>query len=239
MIQFERRQAILRFLEKKSPSSVREIATNVYASEASVRRDVAALEKEGLLTHVYGGVLLSSRTNAVVPLALREGENVGAKDLVARAAAQTVFDGATVFLDASSTVRRMMPHLQSFKNLKIITNSLRIFTESDRFEGTMYCTGGSYDPQSRAFYGPLAERFTENVTADLFFFSSQCISNDGEISDFSEQDTALRKKMLQRAKASYFLCDETKLGKRNMFTLCTKEEITGIFCDAPLPWEHE
>lgn len=239
MIQFERRQAILRVLEKRSPSSVREIAAQVYASEASVRRDVAALEREGLVSHVYGGVLLSSRTNAVVPLALREGENVGAKDRVARAAAQKVFDGATIFLDASSTVRRMMPHLRGFRNLKIVTNSLRIFTESERFEGTMYCTGGSYDPKSRAFYGPLAERFTEGVTADLFFFSSQCISQSGEISDFSEQDTALRKKMLQRAKASYFLCDETKIGKRNMFTLCTKDDIAGVFCDAPLPWEHE
>lgn len=237
MIRYERQQAILQVLEQKNPASVKEIAKTVFSSEASVRRDLAAMEEKGLVKRIYGGVLLSDSKNSVIPLELRDGEHAGAKDLVAKRAAEEVFDGATVFLDASSTVRRMMKYLKNRKNLKIITNNLRICQDCEGMDGTVYCTGGAYDPKNRAFHGPAAERFAESVFADFFFFSSQGISLTGEISDSSEAETALRRQMLKNATKKFFLCDQSKLGQSNLFLLCRKDEIDGIFCDVPLPWE--
>ncbi len=239
MIQYERQQTILRFLEEHSPAAIKDIARHVYASEASVRRDIAAMEEKGLVKKIYGGVLLSDRKNAVIPLDLRDGEHAGAKDSVAKMAAETVFDGATVYLDASSTVWRMMKYLRGYKGLKIITNNLRIFSETEPFEGTIYCTGGTYDPKNRSFYGPGAARFVESLSVDLFFFSSQGITEDGEISDPAETETALRQAVLKRAAKSYFLCDSSKIGRRNLFTVCHKNDLDGIFCDAKLPWEND
>ena len=40
MIQYERQQNILQLLKKKKTATVRELAAAVYASEASVRRDI-------------------------------------------------------------------------------------------------------------------------------------------------------------------------------------------------------
>lgn len=237
MIRYERQKNILDVLEQKSPSSVKEIAKTVFASESSVRRDIAAMEEKGLVKRIYGGVLLTERKNAIVPLELRDGEHASAKDAVAKRAAEEVFDGATVFLDASSTVRRMVKYLKKYKDLKIITNNLRICQDTEGLDGTVYCTGGAYDPKNRAFHGPAAERFAESVYADFFFFSSQGISLTGEISDASEPETALRRKMLQNAKKKFFLCDESKIGQKNLFLLCRKDEIDDIFCDCPLPWE--
>lgn len=239
MIQYERQQAILRFLEEQSPAAIKDIARKIYTSEASVRRDIAAMEEKGLVQKIYGGVLLSDQKNAVIPLDLRDGDHAGAKDIVAKKAADLVFDGATVYLDASSTVWRMMKFLRGYKGLKIITNNPRIVWETEAFDGTIYCTGGTYDPKNRSFYGPAAARFMESVSVDLFFFSSQGITEDGEISDPSETETELRQKVLKRASKSYFLCDSSKIGRRNVFTVCRKEDLDGIFCDMKLPWEKD
>ncbi len=237
MIQYERQQAILQYLEKKSPATIKEIARTVYTSEASVRRDIGAMAEKGIVTKLYGGVMLSGQKNAVIPLDLREMEHPTVKDVIARRAAAKVFDGATVYLDASSTVRRMMKYLQGYKDLKILTNNLRIFSETENFNGTLYCTGGTYDPKNRCFVGEGSLDFMEKHRVDLFFFSSMGISAEGEISDPSEEETALRKKVLSRAGRSYFLCDGSKIGKQSLFTVCRKEEIDEIICDIKLPWE--
>lgn len=237
MIQYERQQAILQYLQNHNPASVRAIAKALFTSEASVRRDISAMEEKGLVTKIYGGVLLSQQKNAVIPLDIRDGEHAAAKDIIARKAAELVSDGATIYLDASSTVWRMMKYLKGRKDLKIVTNNLRIFSETEAFDGIIYCTGGAYDPKNRSFYGPEAIRFTESISVDLFFFSSRGLTEDGEITDPAETETALRKAMLKRATNAYCLCDSSKIGKRHLFTVCRKEDLTGIFCDTKLPWE--
>ena len=76
-----------------------------------------------------------------------------------------------------------------------------------------------------------------NVSADILFFSSQAISEDGEISDVSEEETSLRRVMLSRAKKKIFLCDSSKLGLEKTFRLCSKNDVDVIICDEKLPWE--
>ena len=237
MIIYERKRAILNYLEQNNFSTFRELAAAVYASESSVRRDVKALEGEGYVKTTYGGVVLASYVNGIVPVKLRESENAAIKDNIAEKAAKHVFDGATLLLDGSSTVRRIVKHLSSFNNLKIITNNYRLFSEAEGFNGTIYSTGGRYDIRNKIFIGSVAEEFIRGITADVMFFSSQALSDDGEITDISEEETSLRKVMISRAKKKVFLCDSSKLGKKQTFTLCTKDDVDEIICDKRLPWE--
>ena len=231
-MQQERRRQLLAILEKEHSASVHSLSARLYASEASVRRDVAALEKEGLVRRVYGGVLLSKYENAVVPLAVRDDDHAAAKELLARRAAAMVGDDETIFLDASSTVRRMVRHLRGRKGLTIITNNQRIFDELEHCEARVYCTGGEYSRENHVFAGPAAERFVRSVTADWLFFSSQGISEDGEVSDYSEQETSLRRAMIERSHKRVCLMDASKLGRRCAFSLCSREEIDVLLCDA-------
>jgi len=237
-MQQERRQQILAVLQTEKVSSIRDLAARLYTSEASVRRDVQALEKEGQVRRVYGGVLLSEYENAVVPLAMRDDEHSAAKEALARRAAAMVGDGETLFLDASSTVRRMVRHLHGRKGLTIITSNQRIFDELGDCDARVYCTGGEYSRENHVFAGPAAERFVRSVSADWLFFSSQGLSLDGEISDYSETETSLRRAMIDRARRKVCLMDASKLGRRCAFTLCNRDEVDTFVCDAPLPWEN-
>ena len=116
-------------------------------------------------------------------------------------------------------------------------NNQRIFSECTSSQVKLYCTGGLFDSHSSIFYGNSAENYVSNIGADLFFFSSQAISEDGEISDVSEEETSLRKVMLSRSKKKIFLCDSSKLGLQKTFTLCSKDDVDLIICDKKLPWE--
>lgn len=236
-MQQERRRQMLAILQTEKMAAIRELAARLYASEASVRRDVLALEKEGLVRRIYGGVLLSDYENTVVPLAMRDDEHSAAKEALARRAAAMVQDGETLFLDASSTVRRMVRHLHGRKGLTIMTNNQRIFDELGDCDARVYCTGGEYSRENHVFAGPMAERFVRGVTADWLFFSSQGLSLDGEVSDYSESETSLRRAMIDRSRRRVCLMDASKVGRRCAFVLCTRDEVEAFLCDEELPWE--
>ena len=238
MIQYERQQKIISILEQRQTASIRELSSLLFASEASVRRDIAALEEKGYVQRIYGGVVLSKYKNSVVPVDLRDGANSDAKELIARRAAELIFDGATVLMDASSTVRRIVKYIDHRHDVKIITNNHRIFSEVTDSSLQLYCTGGLYGKKNHDFLGPAAEKYLQSVNADLVFFSSQGITEDGEITDVSEEETSLRRVMLSRATKKIFLCDSSKIGVRKVFTLCKKDEIDQIICDKKLPWEN-
>lgn len=237
MIQYERQQNILNILQHRGSASVRELSAAVFASEASVRRDIEALEKQGYVKRIYGGVILSKHENSVIPLDLRDPEHSAIKEQLARRAATLVPDGATVLIDASSTTRRILRYLDHRRDLRVITNNLRLLQEAQDPAIQFYGTGGAYDPTNHAFVGPAAEAYVRGISADIFFFSSQGITEDGEITDVSEEETSLRRIMLSRAKRRVFLCDSSKIGIRRVFTLCDRHEVDEIICDVPLPWE--
>lgn len=238
MIVLERQETILNYLKKHRFSTVKELSKIVWSSESSVRRDLKVLEQKGYVKQIYGGVVSAEYENTVVPVKLRDSSNVSIKEELAKKAAAHIFDGATVFMDGSSTVRRIVKYINKISNIKIITNNYRIFSECTNPDTKLYCIGGFFDSKSHIFLGSYAENYIDNINADIVFFSSQAISADGEISDVSEEETSLRKKMLSRAKKKIFLCDSSKLGLKKTFTLCTKDDVDVIICDKNLPWEE-
>lgn len=233
---FERQQEILNFLRQKHFSTIKELSQVVYSSESSVRRDIKTLEQNGYVTQIYGGVVLSDYKNSVVPLSIRDTANSTVKDALAEEASHHITDGATIIIDGSTTARRIIKHINKFRRLKIITNNHQIFNEYEG-EHEIYCTGGRFLKKSNIFVGHLAEEFVKNISADILFFSSQSISEEGEITDISEEETHLRKIMLKRARKKIFICDSSKIGLEKTFRLCSKDDVDVIICDKPLPWE--
>lgn len=236
MLQCQRQEEILSILEKQKTISIANLAGELYVSEATVRRDIHTLEKAGLVRRVYGGVMLPKYVTATdPPLSLRAQESRPQKEQIAIRAAELLYDGASLFMDASSTVQHMIPYLKPYRDLTVITNSLRVIELLDGTDIRVLCTGGQYISRNRALAGPAAIEMVQHVNADFFFFSSQGISLTGEISDFSGEETALRKQMIFRATRSYFLCDQSKIGLSYLYKLCDSTDIDGILCDGDLP----
>jgi DeoR/GlpR family transcriptional regulator of sugar metabolism len=237
MIIYERQETILNYLKQNRVSTIKELSKIVWSSESSVRRDIKVLEQKGYVKQIYGGVVSAEYENNVVPINLRDSSNVSIKEDLAKKAANYIFNGATIFMDGSSTVRRIIKYINGFHRIKIITNNQLIFNENISPEIQVYCTGGRFVPENNIFVGSAAENFLKGINADLMFFSSQAISEIGVISDASESETSLRQIMLSQAKKKIFLCDSSKIGLKYTFTVCNKDEIDEIICDKKLPWE--
>jgi DeoR/GlpR family transcriptional regulator of sugar metabolism len=87
------------------------------------------------------------------------------------------------------------------------------------------CTGGSLVSGRECFVGHFAENFIRQIKADALFFSSQGVSENGDITDSSEEEIALRRAMIESSKEQYFLCDGSKVGKDFPFVLCNVADI--------------
>ena len=235
MLQYERQQMILTYLKQHHTATIHALAKQLYTSEASIRRDIAALEAAGLAVRVYGGVVLPEHKNEVIPVELRESANAAAKEIIAAKAAKFIHDGDTVFFDSSSTVRRICKQIKSRKHLKVITNNVRICQELKDTYITVYCTGGEYYKKLDCFLGSYAEKFISSINATSVFFSCKGLSDKGALTDVSELEISIRQAMLAHADNRYLLCDSSKVGQKYAFTLCQAEELTQVLCDQPLP----
>ena len=224
----ERQKEIIAFIEPRHFASVGEIAEHIYTSGATVRRDLAALEKMGIVKSVYGGVVLCEYEKESVPIYIRDNENSAEKERIAREAAKLIPEGSTVILDSSSTVRRICTHIKARTDLTVITNNLRVCAELKECGPRVICTGGSLIPKRECFAGHFAEELLRRINADIVFFSSQGVLENGDITDSSEEETALRRVMFSRAKQKIFLCDASKKGKDFPFILCNVSEIDRV-----------
>lgn len=235
MLQIERFKQIRELLEKTPTLRINQISKMLYVSEATVRRDVDAMEKNGLLKRVYGGVTLNKEE---MPLTLRSFQHADRKDEIGRQAAQLVKDGQTIFIDSSSTVLHMLPYIKHKKDLTIISNSQKVIDSLAFTDNKLISTGGELIPRNLAYVGELACRALDMYRPELVFFSSQGIDADGEITDVSQTETALRRAAIQRGIQAIFLCDSSKAGRIYPHHVCYKSEIAKIITDSDFPKEY-
>lgn len=228
MYHLERQAQILEILEQRKSISVTKLAELLYVSQPTVRRDLASLVQQGKVQRTHGGVVLRKASDAEIPLMFREDQNNAAKKAIAQKAEKLIRDGDVIFMDASSTVSYLIPHLKKFRDLIVITNSPKTSIRLGEQQIKNYCTGGQLLMHSIAYVGSEAEKFIAGINADVFFFSSRGYTEDGLITDSSEQEVAVKKAMLQNADRSYYLCDSSKRGQKYAFNICTTKGITAI-----------
>ena len=71
MLHGKRQNKIIRILKEKRSSNVIELASMLYVSNSTIRRDLEILEKKGYIYIVYGGIMLSEYKNEIIPVEIR------------------------------------------------------------------------------------------------------------------------------------------------------------------------
>ncbi len=230
----ERQKQIIDLLKKHSFATVANLASELYASLPTIRRDLAILETEGYVKRCHGGaMILDGNTNP--PLYFRRELQAQEKSRMCKLAATLINDGETLFLDGSTSVFHLADHLDDDKNITVITNGLPIATALSETGIKIYSTGGRLLKQSLAFVGISAEKTVRAYNADTLFFSVASLSDDGILSDWSEEEAMLRIEMSKCAKKRVLLCDSSKLSKTSTFKLFDLSGVEFIVTDKKLP----
>ena len=231
MLGTKRQEEILEYIKTNETISVRQIVKQFYVSEATARRDLDAFEKSGLIRRVFGGATLVVGSDRQVPLFVREREDEQEKARLCERAAALVKDGSILFIDGSSTVQFLLPYLQKYKDLIVITNGLKIAQTLGEMHVKVYSTGGLLMENSSVLVGEDAERFVDGFNADICFLSCKGLSDDGKLTDTSYHETQLRKRFLANAKTKVALITAHKIGKKYIHTLCKSEDVDYIITD--------
>lgn len=234
MLEYERLDRILSYLRENQTVTVKNLSKRLYASEATIRRDLTELERRGFIKRLHGGAALLDSANRELPLYVRQQQNATAKQSIAAQAARYLKDGQVIFLDASSTAMHLVKYFENFENLTIITNGIQTARELNKLPHKTYCTGGMMLHHSEAYVGDYAVDFIRHFNADLFFFSSRGLSEDGRITDASPEETHVRKVMFEQSRKRIFLCDSSKLGKIYCYNLCRLSQVDDHISDKPL-----
>lgn len=231
MLESQRKEKLLSFLQESQVMTTTALARNLFVSEATIRRDLSELEKAGLVYRVHGGARAVSGMQFQIPLSSRDRKNDIPKQNIAAKAAKLLKNGDTIFLDASSTVFRLIPLLSEFTGLTVITNSPKAALKLAELHISTLSTGGQLLEESVAFVGYHAEKMIQGMNADVMFFSCRGITDEGWVCDSSPEETAIRKEMLQHAKKKYLLCDEGKIGRTYPFNICHRRELDGVITE--------
>ncbi len=231
MFKSERQEKIIKLLKERDYASVQLLCSLLFASEPTIRRDLTALEREGLIRRSHGGAMLV-RDEISRPLAFRQETMQAEKRKIAQKAAELIPQGAVLFIDGSTTAFHLIPHLAG-KEVTVITNGLATLNFLQEQKIKAKCIGGDLLHSSMCFVGRSAEQFISDIHADLLFFSVSCLNHLGEITDYSEEETYLRKALMKQARKRILLMDHSKFSKTATFHLCTLQEIDGIITDLP------
>ena len=81
MLTVERQGELLEILKREKSATVAGLSKKLFASEATVRRDLAALEAQGYLKRVHGGAVIGGAPDREIPYAVRESVQERAKEI--------------------------------------------------------------------------------------------------------------------------------------------------------------
>lgn len=207
------------------------------ASESSVRRDLIALETEGVLKRVYGGAMALQSRDHDLDFDWQSTRMAEEKGRIGAVAARLVEDGQTVILDGGSTTAAVARSLKNH-SLHVITNSLpiaEIFKDARGIEVTL--TGGYLYPRLRAMLGPICEQMLSNVSADLLIMGIGGISEQG-LSNNNTLVVGPERRMIECARKVVVVADHTKFGRGAVINLAPLELVDTVVTDTALAPEY-
>jgi DeoR family fructose operon transcriptional repressor len=212
----ERRFRIREVLSRERTVTASELIRALGVTAATIRRDLAALEKEGVLVRSHGGaVSRTSSTNFQPSYEALGRSNRAEKQSIAREAERLILDGETVFLEGSTTVYELARRLLHRNRLTVITNSPPIVDEFQRSQHvSVISTGGEL--QKDVFYlsGVLAQRALSEIRVDKAVLGVSAIDPAYGISTASQAEAQMKKMILKSARVSIALADHTKFGNQ-------------------------
>jgi DeoR/GlpR family transcriptional regulator of sugar metabolism len=230
----QRREKILAAILEKRHVSARDLAVDVSASEATVRRDLKALAAEGEVDLVYGGATL--RRPSDYSFRSKGQRNVEAKQIVGRLAAELVGEDERIFLDSGTTCFEMLPFLKARHRLSIICSSARLALELDTPGISVILLGGQYRPDRMDTVGHLATATLDQLRGYLCFIGADGLDRDFGPAAADLESADLNRRAVRNARQTVLLVDHTKFAAASLCKIVDWELVSRIVTDrAPTP----
>jgi DeoR/GlpR family transcriptional regulator of sugar metabolism len=210
-----RRAAIVERLRTTGSVSVAELEEQFGVSSMTARRDLAGLERQGLVRRTHGGAVMPSISAHEDSFASRLAVAAEAKRALGAAAAAEVREGESLFLDSSTSAYHVARALvDRGVPVTVITNSLPVMELVATPPGRaveLVGVGGILRPLTRSFVGPFAVHTVLGHIADRLCFSVKGVTPDGALTDPDSLEAEVKRAMVAHSEHPILLLDESKL----------------------------
>jgi DeoR/GlpR family transcriptional regulator of sugar metabolism len=235
MLQIQRIQKTLEYLEEKEVLTVDEAVRLWGVSPPTVRRDFNLLAKEPFIQRVHGGIKLVKYPGGdMTPVEYREIRFPFEKRALAEKAAGLLRPGNVAVIDGGTTTSMLSEFIPDFQ-LLIVTNSVRLVAGLEgqhrkRVDLAIFVTGGVLYPHSGILLGPTTQTAISQYHAQWAFLSVSGIT-DSQIFNTNELVVATERTMIESAEKVVILADHSKIGKRVGSPVTSLDNVDILFTD--------
>ena len=216
MIAETRRQRILELLQQHRAVSVAQLAELLDSSVSTIRRDLIALDEQGLLNRVHGGAALDESQLTAIELDMLTKENLRQpeKQMVGRAAAAMIQSDDFVFIDAGSTTLQLVKAIggEALKAV-YVTNGLAHTLALTQKGCSVYVPGGRIRQRTEAIVGATALTSLNKYNFTKSFLGVNGIDMLRGYTTPGIDECELKASVMHRSKECWFLADDSKFGK--------------------------
>jgi DeoR/GlpR family transcriptional regulator of sugar metabolism len=234
----QRQERILGEVARNGGARVSELTELLGVSDMTVRRDLDALARRGLVRKVHGGATLPRRGSSDEPgFEAKSSQERPAKDAIARRAAEFVEPGTAVAVTAGTTTHALAHHLARVPELTVVTNSLpvaEVLDASGRPDQTVVLSGGIRTP-SDALVGPVAVRAIRSLHVDWAFMGVHGMHPEAGFTSPNLLEAETNRAVLASARRLVVLADHTKWEVVGLSTIAAIEQASVVITDSRLP----
>lgn len=229
-----RRSELSEMIRRDGFLPIAEICRHLDVSEATARRDLAAIESSGHITRTYGGALADYNTS-FASMNQRSGRARSAKSRIADLAVAQIPTQGIVFLDAGTTaqaIARVLTRRRDLKQLAVVTNSLAVATVLGGVKGVeLHVLGGMFLDRQAALMGSRAIRALADWSFNAAFLGGEAMDEIG-VSNTHESIADYQKAVLKYTERVYFCLDGSKLGRATPFRVASWSQPIRLITDA-------
>jgi DeoR family fructose operon transcriptional repressor len=240
MLAIERRRSIVELVHLKGGVSTTELADRIGISLATVRRDIRALERHGLIVRTRGGAISTTHSTAYEPLynvkiRLREPE----KERIGRASAALIAEGDSVIFDSGSTTRSVA---RFAKRLRVSAVALDLPTGLELADSPtvdVLIVGGHVRTELYAIVGTFAEDMLRQVHVNKLFLGADSVDLAGGVTNASPTEVPVKRLAIAAAEEVILVADSSKFGRMSLVNVCDLRRVHHIVTDEGLDSEMQ
>lgn len=226
----DRHQALRILIEEQGAVVVSDVARDWGVSEMTIRRDLKALQDQGVLARVHGG--------AVAGGALRFRARIGHQQPEKRCAAHKLVEliphAGAIYLDGSTTIYHLADQLARRGGLLVATNNVDTFIRVSAHPGIeAVLLGGALNRETDNLVGPMARRTVAALSFDAAFFSAYALDPRCGACEPAPEDAEIKQMVCERSERVGLAVDRDKLGQRAAATWAADPARSVLATDCP------
>jgi DeoR family fructose operon transcriptional repressor len=235
LIPAQRYEQIRHRLEANKVITNAELCKLLGISEATVRRDLEWLEKQGILERTHGGATLSQRMKQEPAYAIRALAHPEEKRSIGATAAALIEDGDTIFVNSGTTATQVIRNVPSGAKVTVVTNNLSAALEIHEGGFELILLGGTLYPRSNAVVGHFAADNLRRMNATKTFIGADGISLKYGYTVPSNPEAELVRLMIERTHGPVIVvADHSKWGVISNFEVAKIDEVQILVTDVKL-----